>query len=155
MTAGSGILHSEKNDSWRPHRADPRSKPVRFIQMWVVPDESALVPGYAQTEIDHELLSAGFVTVASGMPQHRNSAAIGIASEHAALHAARLAAGQRVQLPDAPYVHAYVAVGSVELEGAGVLHTGDAVRMTGIGGQWVTALSPAEVLVWEMDATLV
>ena len=34
------------------------------------------------------------------------------------------------------------------------LAEGDAVRFTAIGGQRVTATTPAEVLVWEMHATL-
>ena len=59
-----------------------------------------------------------------------------------------------MQLPDAPYLHLFVAVGSVGLEGAGPLATGDAVRCTATGGHRVTAREPAEVLVWEMHAAL-
>ena len=44
--------------------------------------------------------------------------------------------------------------GAVTLEGAGALGTGDAVRFTATGGQRVTATEPAEVLVWEMHATV-
>ncbi len=40
------------------------------------------------------------------------------------------------------------------LEGAGPLTAGDAVRFTASGGQRVTADAPAEILVWEMHATL-
>ena len=40
------------------------------------------------------------------------------------------------------------------LEGAGELRAGDAVRFTATGGQRVTATEPAEVLVWEMHATV-
>ena len=36
MSAGSGILHSEKNDS--------PTEPVHFVQMWVVPDEAGIAP---------------------------------------------------------------------------------------------------------------
>jgi quercetin 2,3-dioxygenase len=42
----------------------------------------------------------------------------------------------------------------VTLEGAGELGTGDAVRFTATGGQRVTATEAAEVLVWEMHATV-
>ncbi|HEV7207822.1 MAG TPA: pirin family protein, partial [Mycobacteriales bacterium] len=44
--------------------------------------------------------------------------------------------------------------GRVSLEGAGELSAGDAVRFTATGGQQVTAREPAELLVWEMHATL-
>jgi len=78
MSAGRGILHSEKNDSWTLDGSESHTEPVRFVQMWVVPDESGIDPGYQQLEIDDELLSGGLVTIASGMPEHRNAAAINI-----------------------------------------------------------------------------
>jgi quercetin 2,3-dioxygenase len=153
MSAGTGILHSEKNDSWRL-AGETHSDPVHFVQMWVVPDESGITPGYEQLEIDHELLSGGLVTIASGMPGHDGAAAIRIKNRYAALHAARLQPGQSVQLPEAPFLHLFVPRGSVTLEGAGPLAAGDAVRLTATGGQQVTAVEPAEVLVWEMHATV-
>jgi redox-sensitive bicupin YhaK (pirin superfamily) len=154
MSAGKGILHSEKNDSWRIG-GEKHDEPVHFVQMWVLPDENGIQPGYEQLEIDGELLSGGLVPVASGMPQHANEAAIRIHNKYAALHVARLSPGQSVTLPEAPYLHLFVPRGSVELEGAGVLETGDAVRFTATGGQRVTASAePAEVLVWEMHASI-
>jgi hypothetical protein len=158
MSAGTGILHSEKNDSWRladPGQDDAAHRdPVHFVQMWVVPDERGIDPGYEQLEIDHELLSGGLVTVASGMPEHEDAAAIRIKNRYAALHAARLQSGQSVQLPEAPFLHLFVPRGRVTLEGAGPLETGDAARFTATGGQRVTADEPAEILVWEMHATV-
>ncbi len=120
--------------------------------MWVVPDEAGITPGYEQLEIDHELLSGGLVPVASGMAKHES--AIRIHNKYAALYAARLSPGQSVQLPDAPLLHLFVPRGSVTLEDTGALAAGDAVRFTATGGQRVTALEPAELLVWEMHATI-
>jgi redox-sensitive bicupin YhaK (pirin superfamily) len=153
MSAGRGILHSEKNDSWRLGGATHRD-PVHFVQMWVVPDEPGITPGYEQLEIDHELLSGGLVPVASGMDAHDGAAAIRIKNRYAALYAARLQPGQSVALPEAPFLHLFVPRGAVTLEGAGQLLTGDAVRFTATGGQQVTATEAAEILVWEMHATL-
>ncbi|MEZ0066440.1 redox-sensitive bicupin YhaK (pirin superfamily) [Streptacidiphilus sp. MAP12-20] len=153
MSAGSGILHSEKNDSYRL-TGDRPTDPVHFLQMWVLPDEAGVAPGYEQLEIDDELLAGALVTVASGMDQHRDASAIRIRNRHAALHAARLRPGQQVTLPEAPYLHLFVARGSVDLEGTGALAQGDAVRFTATGGQRVTATGPAEILVWEMHATV-
>ena len=131
MSAGTGILRSEKNDSWRlagPGQDDVAHRdPVHFVQMWVVPDERGIDPGYEQLEIDHELLSGGLVTVASGMPEHDGAAAIRIKNRYAALHVARLQSGQSVQLPEAPFSHLFVPRGRVTLEGAGGLEPGDAV----------------------------
>jgi redox-sensitive bicupin YhaK (pirin superfamily) len=171
MSAGRGILHSEKNDSWTltgeqshwghsPRKLGTRPpegqghEPVHFVQMWVAPDESGITPGYQQLEIDDELLRGGLVTIASGMPEHSDDTAITIRNRHAALHGARLQPGDSVELPQAPYLHLFVPRGEVTLEGAGPLHEGDAVRFTASGGQRVTATEPAEILVWEMHAGL-
>lgn len=170
MSAGTGILHSEKNDSWRldaqrtehedavfthPGGSASDHPPVHFVQMWVVPDEPGLGPGYQQLEIDAELATGALVTVASGLPRYRDRTAIEINSSHSAMHVARLSgADQSVDLPDAPYLHLFVARGEVEMEGVGTLYEGDAVRLTRSGGQRVLAHTPAEVLVWEMHARL-
>jgi redox-sensitive bicupin YhaK (pirin superfamily) len=154
MSAGTGILHSEKNDAWRLSGDRESDEPVHFVQMWVVPDENGVAPGYEQLEINDELLRGGLVPVASGRPEHNGAAAIRIRNSHAALHAARLRPGDDVVLPDAPYLHLFVPRGQVELEGAGELTDGDAVRLTGVGGQRVTAQGEAEILVWEMHAAL-
>jgi quercetin 2,3-dioxygenase len=130
------------------------SEPVHFVQMWVVPDEAGITPGYQQLEIDDELLRGGLVTIASGMPQHSDETAITIQNKYAALHGAHLQPGDSVELPQAPYLHLFVPRGEVTLEGAGPLHEGDAVRFTTSGGQRVTATEPAEILVWEMHAGL-
>ncbi|BAY00025.1 hypothetical protein MSTE_04733 [Mycobacteroides stephanolepidis] len=153
MSAGTGILHSEKNDSWRLS-GERHNDPVRFVQMWVTPDDSGIDPGYQQLEIDAELLTGGLVTVASGMRRHRDQTAITIAQKNAALHAARIRAGNGIELPAAPFVHLYVARGAVALEGAGELAEGDAVRLTDAGGARITATIDAEILVWEMHTRL-
>jgi redox-sensitive bicupin YhaK (pirin superfamily) len=154
MSAGTGILHSEKNDSWRLTGGAEHSDPVHFVQMWVVPDDPGLAPGYEQLEIDDALLDGTLVPVASGLPTYGGTAAIRINQRHAGLHAARLPPGGSVTLPTAPYVHLFVARGSVALEGAGPLAEGDAARITASDGQQVTAVQDAEILVWEMHARL-
>jgi redox-sensitive bicupin YhaK (pirin superfamily) len=155
MSAGTGILHSEKNDDWRLTGAAQHENPVHFVQMWVVPDEGGIDPGYEQLDITEELARGGLVTVASGMAAHEGDRAIRIRNRYAALHAARLGGGQSVQLPTSPYSHVYVTRGEVELEGAGVLGVGDAARITDAEGQRISALAvDAEVLIWEMHADL-
>lgn len=155
MSAGTGILHSEKNDSWQLTGDPAHSDPVRFVQMWVPPDEPGITPSYEQAEVDLELLSGRLVPVASGMAKHDDRSAIRIKNRHAALHVARLEVGQSVELPDAPFLHLFVAEGEVTLEGAGRLVKGDAVRFSGSGGHRVEASEVGgELLVWEMHAAL-
>ncbi|AKN15520.1 pirin family protein [Mycobacterium haemophilum] len=144
MSAGRGILHSEKNDS--------ATKPVHFVQMWVIPDETASSPSYQQHDIDEELLSCDLVTIASGIPGR--DAAISLNNRSAALHGARLSPGAAVHLPPAPYLHLYLPRGRLTLEGLGDLEEGDAVRFTGADERRVTAHTSSEVLIWEMHAKL-
>jgi len=72
-----------------------------------------------------------------------------------------LSPGAATVVPTAPLVNLFVARGSVELEsgveleGAGLLGTGDTARITvGDGQRVVAGPDGAEVLVWEMHATL-
>ncbi|MFN2495842.1 MAG: pirin family protein [Pseudonocardiaceae bacterium] len=157
MSAGTGILHSEKNDSWTLG-GERHDRDVHFVQMWVPPDTRAIEPGYEQLDIGAALgpLDAGsgeLVVVASGRAVHRDQRAISIRQQCAALYAARLQPDVGVDLPVAPFVHLFVARGSVVLEGSGPLETGDAARLTAAGGQRATAgPAGAEILVWEMTA---
>lgn len=144
MSAGSGIMHSERNDS--------PGEPVHFVQMWVVPDEAGVQPSYQQHEVDEKLLAGSLVTIASGMPAH--DAAISLHNRNAALHGTRLLPGAAVNVPQAPYLHLYLAAGRVNVEGIGTLHQGDAVRFTDADGRRVTASEPSELLIWEMHAKL-
>lgn len=48
MRAGTGVTHSEYNHS--------ASEPVRFLQIWVLPEEKGLAPGYEQKFFGDERL---------------------------------------------------------------------------------------------------
>lgn len=145
MSAGTGIWHSEMNPA--------RHEDVRLVQMWVVPDEESITPGYEQLDISAELDKGGLVPVASG---RGHDAAISIRQRGAVLWGGRLTPGERVRLPDAPFLHLFVAVGEGNLESAGALGEGDAARIVGAGGPAFTAGEHgAEVLAWEMHDELV
>jgi redox-sensitive bicupin YhaK (pirin superfamily) len=150
MSAGTGILHSERNDSPRHPARD-----VHFVQMWIVPDADGVRPSYEQRDVTEQLDAGELVVVASGMPQHRDQRVLEIHQRHAALHAARLAPSAGTRLPHSPFAHLFVARGSAELEGTGILSTGDAARVSVSEGQRILAgPDGAEVLIWEMDAAL-
>ena len=152
MSAGRGIRHSERNDHTSSESGEGR--PLDLIQMWVVPDERDVDPGYEQLELEEADLQGRLAVVASGMPEHRDLAAIRIRNRYAALHVARLLPGQSVEVPDSPFAHAYVAQGRMNLEQAAVLDAGDAARLTRGGTRRLEAVEASEVLIWEMHATL-
>lgn len=144
MSAGSGILHSEMNES--------STQPVRFVQMWVLPDVTGITPSYQQQEIGGAQLDGSLVTIASGIPGH--DGAISIHNRSAALHVARLRPGGRVDLPSAPYLHVFIARGRLQIDGIDEVADGDAVRFTDAADYRVTAVEPSEMLVWEMHTAI-
>lgn len=146
MTAGSGIVHSERNDAFQidPDRA---VVPVHYVQMWIAPDESGTTPGYQQHDLDLADLGRGWLPVASGSDPE---AAISLGSKGSTLWVSRLGPGETRILPAGPYVHLYLAVGEVDLEEVGVLKAGDSVRLVDAGGLRLTGVAEAEVLVWDL-----
>ena len=166
MSAGSGIWHSEMNATPRKN-TDPDPNPdndpdaVHLVQMWVIPDTPRIDPSYQQLDINTELDRGGLVPVASG---RGHDAAISIRQQDAVLWAGRLRPNEQITLPDADFVHLYIALGSLDLldaattgtgpRNAAPLNAGDAVRLTAASTLHATAgPQGAEILVWEMAST--
>ncbi|MFF1605860.1 nuclear transport factor 2 family protein [Streptomyces mirabilis] len=60
-----------------------------------------------------------------------------------------------MQTATAPFVHLFVAKGSISLKGSGALDQGDASRITASEGQRISAgARVAEVLMWEMNTSI-
>ena len=126
MSAGSGILHSEKNDSstaasaFRPDVGESRRD--RYPH-----------PATNSTRSTTDCLAAALVTIASGIPGRE--AAITLHNSDAALHR-RAAASRRHGRPArGPVPAPFVARGRVTCEGVGELDAGDAVRFTDADGR--------------------
>jgi redox-sensitive bicupin YhaK (pirin superfamily) len=137
MSAGTGITHSEWNAS--------ETAPVHFLQMWVPPDTEGVAPGYEEAEVGDTLAAGAPVRIAAG----DGDAALHLHQRGAELWITHAPADAVVPVPDAPHVHLFVARGSGDLDGAGPLGTGDAVRLTAAGSLDVTAgPEGAELVVW-------
>ena len=139
VSAGRGVVHAETNAS--------TELPVHLVQLWVLPDRRGGPPGYAQRDVSADLAAGGLVPLAAG--RGRGDALL-LRQREVVLSAARLVAGERLRLPVAAQVHLYVAAGTVALDRAGALAAGDAARLTGAEGPWLTAQDTAEVLVYEI-----
>jgi quercetin 2,3-dioxygenase len=57
MSAGTDISHSEYNAS--------QTEPVHFLQIWIIPDQTGLKPGYEQRSFKQENNSGKWVLVAA------------------------------------------------------------------------------------------
>jgi hypothetical protein len=143
MSAGRGIRHSEANPS--------ATEPVHLLQMWVPPDTTGIAPEYEQRDVGADLTDDALFPLASG---REPDAAVKIHQRDATLWVARLRAGASVTIPDAPFVHVFVARGSATLDGT-PLEAGDAARLTAAGSPALTAgPDGAELTLWETHATL-
>jgi redox-sensitive bicupin YhaK (pirin superfamily) len=138
MSAGTGIQHSEMNPS--------ATEEVHFIQMWVPPDTDGIAPSYEQRDVNSALDAGGLHPIASGQG---HDDAVSIHQRGAVLWGLRLAPGESVSVPDGHHAHVFVATGAADLDGAGALHEGDAVRLVSAGAPALEA-GPAgvEVLIW-------
>jgi quercetin 2,3-dioxygenase len=139
MSAGTGIMHSEMNPS--------PDTPVHFVQMWVVPDTQGIKPSYEQLDINSSLNGGTLVPIASG--QGHNSA-ISFHQRGAVLWGGRLSPGATAELPDSPFVHLFVPIGTVSIEQLDEpVGDGDALRAANAGARRLTAgADGAEVLIW-------
>ena len=101
MSAGSGIVHSERNDAYLidPTRAP---EPVHFIQMWIRPGEAGISPSYQQRELALSDLARGWVPIASG--SHAD-AAVRMGSAASTLWGSVLPAGTSRLLAEGELLH--------------------------------------------------
>ncbi len=60
MTAGTGITHSEYNPSSKDD--------MRFLQIWIIPEQAGLTPSYQQPELKPESIQGKLCLVASDNP---------------------------------------------------------------------------------------
>lgn len=126
LSAGGGVRHVERNDG---------TEPLVFVQMWLAPLEPGGEPSY---EVVHGIAdSTPYEVPAAG----------------ALLHVRRLAAGERLALPDAPFVYVHVVHGELTL-GPDRLGPGDSARISGEAGSEGVASAAAELLIWEMAGAL-
>jgi redox-sensitive bicupin YhaK (pirin superfamily) len=146
MSAGSGIVHAERNDLFR---LDPSrmAAPVRFVQTWLRPDTPGEPPFYESGAVELADLHGSWLPIASG---HHPDAAVRLDSAGSTLWVTRLSSGTSRLLPGGPLQHVYLAGGEVEVSSIGRLAAGDALRLTGGAELRVTGVRDAELLVWEM-----
>jgi redox-sensitive bicupin YhaK (pirin superfamily) len=146
MSAGSGIVHAERNDGYRIDPTRP-AEPVHFIQMWIRPDEYGTSPSYQQCELALGDLVGDWLPIASG--RHPDTV-VSLGSATSTFWVSVVPAGISRQLPQGDLLHVYLARGVLDVETIGRLGPGDSLRLAGAPQLSLTAREEAEVLVWEM-----
>lgn len=139
MTAGTGVTHSEFNDS--------KSEPVHLLQIWVFPEKKGLVPGYEQKFFADEEKRGKLRLVAS---PEANDGSVKI-HQDVRLYASLLGAGEELTHPLAAGRAAWVQVarGSVTLNGQR-LDQGDAAAISDEVMVKLAGVKEAEVLLFDL-----
>jgi quercetin 2,3-dioxygenase len=139
MSAGTGISHSEYNGS--------QTEPVHFLQIWIVPNQRGIKPGYEQRSFDLTKNRASWMVVAA--PDGREGAVK--VHQDAELSIAVLANGQELTYSLKPGRRAWlqVARGKATVNET-ALEAGDGAAITDENMLAVRALEDAEILLFDL-----
>ncbi|NRR29852.1 pirin family protein [Oxalobacteraceae bacterium] len=139
MSAGSGVRHSEFNNS--------PSEPVHFLQIWIAPNVQGIAPSYEERHFTPESKQGQLRLIASSDGRQESV----LIHQDAAIYASIMAEGDRLEHPLAKdrlgYVH--VIRGSVTVNGV-ALQGGDALKLAHVDGITLEQAVAAELLVFDL-----
>ena len=134
MTLGSGALHSELN-------ASP-TEPMRFIQIWILPDTGGLTPHVEQRVFTREDRTNRLLKVIG--PEGGDAVKV---HQDASVHVASLEPGTEVRhdLGDGRGAYVYLIDGEATFGGEAV-STGDAAKVSDQRSLAIRATAPSELI---------
>lgn len=140
MTAGTGVTHSEFNPSDRD--------PLRFLQIWILPEREGLEPGYEQRAFP-EGERRGTLRLVASPDAREGSVRI---HQDVTIRAGLLGEGETVRHPFGIGRHGWVQVvrGGVRTGDGTELREGDGVAISEEPGISLTGISGAEVLLFDL-----
>jgi len=138
--AGSGITHSEMN-----HSSD---KPLRFVQIWIKPNENMLTPYYRSIHFNQRDRLNRLLHIASGQPI-KNVTRI---NQDANVFVSEIESGVQFGIRQLPNRQEYLACleGSVTINGV-PLQTGDAIKTWGERLLSLVAIENCHLVLIEMS----
>jgi redox-sensitive bicupin YhaK (pirin superfamily) len=139
MSAGTGISHSEYNGS--------QTEPVHFLQIWIVPNETGLMPGYEQRAFRFDE-NRGRWTLVASKEGRDDSVSV---HQDVEVWAARFVAGQQAALRLEPGRRAWVQIvrGDATLNGVS-LRAGDGAAASQEEVLEFIAVENAELLIFDL-----
>ena len=139
MSAGTGISHSEYNGS--------QTEPVHFLQIWIVPNETGLMPGYEQRAFRFDENRGRWTLVAS--KEGRDDSVT--VHQDVEVWAARFVAGQQAAFRLKPGRRAWVQIvrGGATLNGVS-LRAGDGAAASQEEVLEFIAVENAELLIFDL-----
>lgn len=143
MSAGSGIMHSEKNNE---------DGPSTLFQIWIQPHTTGVTPRWEQRRFPKDARDGRFIALASGRQADIDNGAL-LIHQDAAVLGATLAAGQTTEYRIGANRVGYLVVskGKVTVDGVDLfLRDGAAIRHTDMLS--ITADEPAELVLADLPA---
>lgn len=139
MSAGTGVTHSEKNHS--PNEA------AHFLQIWIVPSEQGLKPGYEQKMYSEEEKRGRLRLIASSNGRDGSVTV----HQDTNLYAGLLDKGEEVAhtMAQGRYAWLQVARGMVEVNGH-QLKQGDGASISEEQSLSIAGLEPSEILLFDL-----
>jgi redox-sensitive bicupin YhaK (pirin superfamily) len=139
MSAGTGIRHSEYNAS--------TAEPVHFLQIWIIPEQEGLAPGYEQKHLPADT-RPGALRLIGSRDGRDGSVTI---HRDVDLYAAVVAGGEAVRHDVRPHRKLWLQVvrGSVAVNGADA-NAGDGIAVEDADRLDIAAKTEAEVLLFDM-----
>jgi redox-sensitive bicupin YhaK (pirin superfamily) len=140
MSAGTGITHSERNGSV--------DEPLHLLQIWILPDQSGIEPGYEQKMYGDEEKRDALRLIASAGGQDGSV----LIHQDARIYASVLDTGQAVthELAEGRHAWLQVARGSVTLNGQ-QLKQGDGAAASEEPSLKITGDEKAELLLFDLS----
>jgi redox-sensitive bicupin YhaK (pirin superfamily) len=141
MTLGSGALHSEQNAS--------KDEPMRFIQIWILPDTPNLEPKVEQRVFTREDRTDRLLKVIG-----REGGEVVLVHQDAAVYVASLSPGVEVthRIDEGRGVYVYLIDGAGSFDGEDVT-TGDAAKVTDQTSLAIRATDPSELILVDVPMT--
>ena len=141
MSAGTGVTHSEFNPS--------PSDELRFLQIWIVPAQRGLKPGYTEWKPSESIANAKDVIVIS--PDGRDGSAV--IHQDAIVHRLRLGTGDVITHGNTTGRGTWLQLITGELRvGDQIVRAGDGISTEDAGTLTITANSAAEALLFDLGA---
>ena len=139
ISAGTGIEHSEINAS--------KTEPVHLLQIWLFPDHKNARPAYAEKSFAQ--VETGRLHLVASKAGRDGSLTI---NQDTDLWLGKLGAGDLAKHPLAAGRHAWVQViqGDLDLNGQ-TLHAGDAAQVSDETALRLTAKTPADFLLFDLN----
>ena len=142
MSAGTGLTHSEFNDS--------KTKEVNFLQLWIFPEEMEVEPNYEQRVFPSKGRKNKLQTVVAPKDNLEGDALP--ISQQAYIHRATLDTNSTLDLKvrsDQNGLYIFVVDGEINIENE-ILNERDAIGISEINTAMVSAIKASELIVIEV-----